>query len=96
MWGHGEKLYSLTVMKNEQKRQETIREILGAYGSIDYLDTVCLAARFKVETKVIQEDIRQVRERVAEEAWEKRRADERERVRAAELAQAKRILRGEG
>jgi len=73
-------------MRSELKRQEVIKSILGAYGAIDHLDCMCLGVRFKVGPEVISEDIRQVRAKQEEEVRVQKRA---------ELAQAKRFLRGE-
>jgi transcriptional antiterminator len=82
-------------MKCETKRQQIIRGILSTHGSIDYLDSKCLAVRFRVSPETILEDIQRVREKLAEEARAQKRAAVLARERAAELALARRIMRGE-
>jgi hypothetical protein len=80
--------------KPEETRREVIKEIL-ARDSIDHLDALCLAVRFHTTAETISEDIRQVRAKQEEETRARVRAEVQAKERAAELAQARKILRGE-
>jgi hypothetical protein len=79
----------------ETKRQVVIKEILRTYGSVDHVDTLCLATRFHVDVKTITEDVRCVREGMEREAVLQKRTMVLEQERVAQLAVAKRVLRGE-
>ena len=85
-------------MKNklEQRRQEVIARILRGYGSLDRVDIVCLATRFRIGPEVIREDIRIAGETLKRETLAQQRAAREAQERERELALARKILKAGG
>jgi hypothetical protein len=80
----------------QQQRREVIVQILRGYGSLDRVDTVCLASRFRVDVGTITEDVRCASEALKRETLAEQRAAREAQERVAELALARRILKSGG